>query len=278
MAEAGHACLGIGAISLGERRARADPRFHEGLGKRRLGNLEEHGEHVLVRAAVPRPLERRDGRHHRRVEISHRGHRHARREGGGVELVVGVQREDHVQDARDLRGGLPSVEHVEEVRGVRAVGPRGHRLVTGADALPGGHRGRHQVHQPVGLAQVGGGLVGADVRIGGGGQRHRGAQGVQGVALARQPAQQVEHGRRQGPRLHEPRAELRALGRRRQLPEPEQPRGVLEAGRPDQVRDLVATVVEAPGLPVHPADRRPRRDDVLEPVLVRRRHGFVLPG
>ena len=85
VAEAGHARAGIGALGPGEPAAPADARLDVRLGARGIADLVEHGEHVVVGAPVAGTLEGRDGGHHGRMQIGQRGHRHARREGGGVD-------------------------------------------------------------------------------------------------------------------------------------------------------------------------------------------------
>ena len=134
--EAGDARLWIRALGPGQRPALAEARCDERLRPRRIADLLEHQEHVLVRAAVTRALQDADGRHHGGVEIGQRGHGHARREGRRVELVVGVQREGDVEDARDL-GDARVREQPAEIGGVRAASAPGDRLGAAAEALPG---------------------------------------------------------------------------------------------------------------------------------------------
>jgi len=56
------------------------------------------------------------------MKIRHGRHRHPGREGGGVELVVGVEGQHEVHHARDLGGGLASAQEVEETGSVRSGG------------------------------------------------------------------------------------------------------------------------------------------------------------
>ncbi len=214
------------------------------------------------------------------MQIRHGGDSHAGRERRGVELVIGVQGEDHVEHARHLPGRLVPFQQGQEVGRVRSARGRRNRLAAGAEPLPGGHGGRHQVHQAECLPQVRVGLVRAHVGVGGRRERHRGPERIERMTFARQATQQVQHRRRERPGLGEPRREGRALRRRGQPPEPQQMRHVLEARRSHQIRDLVAAVVQAARLPVHAADRRARCDHILQPVLVRRRcrrHGVGPP-
>ena len=238
--------------------------------RRRIADLEQHREDVLVGAAVARALERRDGGGHRGVQIGQGGDGHTRRERRRIQLMVGVKIEDEVQHPRHLRGGLPSLEQVEEVRGVGEVPPRGHRLAAGPDPLPCRDGGGHEAHQPLRLADIGGLVARARVRIECGGQRHRRAEGVERVAVPGQSPQQREHGLGQVARGRERAAKGRRLRGRGELAEPEQIRHVLEARPRRELADLVAPVVEASLRAIHLADGRPRRDHVLEPVLPER--------
>ena len=76
-----------------------------GLPSRRL---EQHLHDVLVGAAVQRALERADGRDDRRVDVGQRRGGHARGEGRGVQLVIGVQGQGDVEGALAIAfGRLP---------------------------------------------------------------------------------------------------------------------------------------------------------------------------
>ena len=96
------------------------------------------------------------------------------------------------------------------------------------------------------------------------------------MGIAWQSVEERADRRGQTPRRPEAGGEGRRLGRTRQLAEPEQSRHLLEAHRPRQLADLIAAVVEPPGLTVHLADRRAGRDHVLEPRLPRRLHVALL--
>ena len=278
VAEAGHPRPRVAARVPRERRPRPEAPLHERLGARGVADLAQHREHVLVGAAVAGPLQGRDRRHDGGVEVGEGRDRHAPGERRGVELVVGVERQNHVEHPRHFGRGRPAAEQLEEVRGVR-VHPRGlDRRLPRADPLPRGDRLRHQGHQPDRLAQIRLPIARACVGIVGGGERHRRPQRVERVGVARQALEECLDRRGQAARRPQARGERHRLGRRRQLAKPEQRRHVLEAHRPRQVADLVAAVVEPPGLAVHPADRRARRDHVLEPRLPRRLHAALPEG
>ena len=115
VAEAGHARLGIGPLVLGQSGPSAQATLDEGFRPGRVLDLEQHGQNVLVGPAVARPLEGGDGRDDRGVEIGQGRHRDAGGEGGGVELVVRVERQDDVEDSRELGRRLPPFQQVVEV-------------------------------------------------------------------------------------------------------------------------------------------------------------------
>ena len=187
MAEAGDAGARVGALAPGQRPARAEPRLDERLRARRIADLEQHRQHVLVGAAVARALQRRDGGGDRGVQVGQRGDGHARRERRRVQLVVGVKSQHEVQHPRDLRGRLASLEQIEEVRGVpevRAARPPA-RGRSGCAATPPPWPGTRLISRcalrtlaSASLARVSGSYAAA--------QRHRRAERVERVAVARQ--------------------------------------------------------------------------------------------
>ncbi len=71
----------------------------------------------FVGAAVQRPAQRADGARHRRIEIGQRRYDRARSEGRGVEFMLGVENERHVDGAADKLVGLLAVEQMEKVAG-----------------------------------------------------------------------------------------------------------------------------------------------------------------
>ena len=89
-------------------------------------DLPEHVDHFLVGAAVTRSGERRGSRRDHRVGIGERAAHHARRGGGAVLLVIGVQDEEQIERLLEHRVGLVLQlghleEHREEVAGVGQV-------------------------------------------------------------------------------------------------------------------------------------------------------------
>ena len=118
MPESRHAGAGVTALGPGESRPRAEPLPHVGGRPRRIADLAQHRQDVLVGAPVLGTLERRDRRHDRRVQIRQRGHGDAERERRGVELVIGVQRQHEIEHARDLGRGIAAVQHGQEPGGV----------------------------------------------------------------------------------------------------------------------------------------------------------------
>ena len=90
-----------------------------GLLDRRVGaDLEQQPHHVGVGAAVQRALQRADRADDRRVDVGERRGGDAGREGGRVQLVVGVQHQRDVEGARRQTARPLAGQHVEEVRRV----------------------------------------------------------------------------------------------------------------------------------------------------------------
>ena len=144
-------------------------------------DLAQHLQHLLVRAAVQRAVERRRRRGRRRVRVDLGAGHAPHRVGGAVLLVVGVQDEQHVQGPLEHRVrvvlGLGHLRHhVEEVArvGQVVVGVR----VGQAPGVPeseGGER-RHLGDEPHDLLLLIGRVVEGVTGLGiEGGQRGQGA-------------------------------------------------------------------------------------------------------
>ena len=60
-------------------------------------DTEKHLCDGLIGSPVERPLQRPDGRGNGRMQIRHRRGGDAGREGGGIEFMLGIERERHVE-------------------------------------------------------------------------------------------------------------------------------------------------------------------------------------
>ena len=154
-------------------------------------DVHQQVHHLLVGATVQRSLERADGAGDGRVHVRKRRGDHARRERGGVHLVVGMQDQRHVEGAGGLLVGPLARQHVQEVRGVAETRIGLDRIQPAAAAVVARHHRRHLRDQPGGLAEVG--LLGVRVlvrvveRVG----RDGGAQHLHGGCVT---SQHVDHG------------------------------------------------------------------------------------
>ena len=229
-----------------------------------LAEIEQHLHHLGVGAAVQRALQRADGRDDRRVDVGERGGGHARREGRRVQLVIGVQRERDVEGFHRERAGPIPGQHVEEIGGLAHGRIRGNRSAARLHPAPGGDDGarlRRETNRlavlRLGRRVVGLGVVVRERR------RHR-PQRVHAIDR-RQAAHQPDDRLGQRPRRRQLRLQIAELRARRQPAMPEQVADLLEGRELGQVVDVVAAVGEHAALAVEIADRRRRRDDVLEP-------------
>ena len=94
---------------------------------------------------------------HRAVHVRQRRRDHPRREGRGVQLVVGVEDQRYVERALHvLLRGLAGDE-VERVGRERQAAPRTERLLLAAQPVERPHHGRQLRDQPDGLAILGSG-------------------------------------------------------------------------------------------------------------------------
>src|SRR5262245_6997534 len=240
-----------------------------GVGLGRRLDLLHHEHDLLVGASVQRALEGADGRDDGGVHVGHGGRGDAGGEGGGVELVIRVEDERHVEGLGGQRARRLAGEHAQEVRGQALPWVGRDQGPAAADALPGGHQGGHLRGEPQGLAQrrlarvVGG--IGIERREG----RDAGAQHLHGRGL---PGQLAQHGDqlgrkapvgRGGQRLH---VGLQLLpGRQRAVPE--QVHDLLERGVLDEIIDVVSAIEQAPLAPIDEANLGGGNDHILEASL-----------
>ncbi len=248
---------------------RASLRPHELLGPFGTGvlaDVEQHLHDVGVRAAVQRPLQRADGADDRRMHVGQRRRRDARGERRGVQLVIGVQHQRHVEGARrERRRPLPG-QHVEEVRRVsqRRVGidvP-----AAGGHAAPRRDERAELPRQADGLAVVGLRRSSVGVRIVVPEHRRERPQRVHAVH-ARQRLHGAQDRLGQRARGRQLRLQIAEFGPGRQPAVPQQVADFLErraAFGVRQVVDVVAVIREHAAVAVEKADGGLAGDDVFQ--------------
>ena len=218
---------------------------HEAVHVVERADLEQRAHHRLAGAAVERALQRAHPARHRRVHVGERGRDDPGREGGRVQLVLGVEREARVHRAGGDRARRLPGEHVQEVGGVGELLRRRHRgepapyPVMGAD---GGGELAGQAHR---LAQVGRARVVGGVRIVHAEHRDGGLEHPHGIGVARHEGEGADQRVGDGPRRRQLGLEPLARAPRGQLIVPEQVGHVLEGGLPRQLVDVVAAVGQA---------------------------------
>src|SRR5258705_76863 len=239
-----------------------DPR----VGLDRVLDLLHHQHDLLVGAAVERALECADAGHDRVVHVGQGGRGDARREGGGVELVVGVEDQRDVEGLGGERRRLLAAHHVQEVTGKVEPRVRGHRGLAAPDPLPGRHQGGQLGGQAQRLSQRGLAAVVGRVRIEGGERGHAGPDHLHrgrllGEGLENRDQLRGELPVRGGGESLQVRVQLLA---RRQPALPEEEGHFLEGRVRHQIVDVVAPVDEAALAAVDETDLRRGDDDVLE--------------
>src|SRR5439155_1155823 len=252
-----------------------DPR----LRLRRVLDLVDHQHHLLIGAAVQRPLEGADGRGDRRVHVREGGGGDACRERRGVELVIGVQDQRDVEGLHGEGAGLPAEHHVEEVGRQVQLGIRRDGDLAAAQTLPGGDQRGHLRGEPDRLTNLGLARLVVVVGIERGERGHAGAKHLHRRRLLRQRAQQRDElGRQPARRRRIQRlVEGVVLLLRRQRAEPEEVDDLLERGLGGEVVHVVAAVDQAAFAAVDEADVRRRDDDILEAGFVDGAHGALSP-
>jgi len=235
-------------------------------------DLEDHVERRPRRAAVQRPFEGPDGAGDGRDDVGPGRDDHACGERRRVEPVIADGVQIRLERACALTRRIAAENLMEEMRGMRKVGPHGrrrfavhHAPVAADDRRKRGNRGHRLVE-----------------RIGGALQRQepgRHAQRVhwRGLRVGGFAEDVQCSGRQRAPRRQifgEPRA-LPRLGQRAMK---QQVRHFLERGVRRKVLDRVAGNGEPPGFPIHMTELRRRRHDTFEAFghasIVDRRHKY----
>jgi hypothetical protein len=226
--------------------------------------------YLLVGAAVERPREGPDAAGDRGVDVRERGGDHHGGEGGGVEAVVGVEDQRHVEGLGGDVVGLLARQHVEEVGGVAEVPARLERVVAAAEAVVVGQQGGNLRHHAPALPPGGLGVPGVGVGFPLAGRQHRHArpEGRHGpLAGLAERRQRVEDGVVDGAlggHVVGEGLEGRGVG---EVAVPEQVGDLLVAGLPGEVGDVVAPIDELPGLAVDVAEGRLRDEHALQALL-----------
>ena len=240
-------------------------------------DLKQHLHRVRVRAAVERAGEGRDRARDGAVHVGERPGDDAGGEGRGVQLVVGVEDEAHVEDARLALRGRLALEHVEEVRGEVQVRPRLYGVAPLAQPPDGGDEDGELRRQPRGRAQCALAREVARMRVGEGERRNGCAQGVHRLGAARESAHERQNlfgqplARGQ---LAPERVQLVAPG---QPTVPEQEDRLLEGRVLGEVVYVQPLVDEYAADAVNVTDRRLSRDHALKPRgRLRGRRGLIL--
>ena len=140
----------------------------------RVLDLLHHQHDLLVGPAVQRALERADAGHDRGVHVGQGRRGDAGREGGGVELVIGVEDEGDVEGLGGQRRRLLAAHHVQEVARRLSCGFGATGGLAAADALPRRHQRGQLRGEAQRLSQRGLAAVVGRVRIEGGERGHAG--------------------------------------------------------------------------------------------------------
>ena len=120
-----------------------------------LVDLKQHAHHRLIGAAMQRALQGADGAGDGRMHVRKGGRRDPRGEGGGVQFMVGMQDQRHVQGFFRGRRRLFAVQLEQEIGGVRERGIGIDHVLALADTVKAGHDHGNLGGQPEGFVQVG---------------------------------------------------------------------------------------------------------------------------
>jgi hypothetical protein len=205
---------------------------------------QKPGDDVAIGAAVQRAFERSDAGDDGGIDIGERGGGDARGEGGGVEFVVGVQDECHVEGVLHYVVGSLAGQSVEEVRGEAEV-----RVVIDgrqvfAQAVVGGRDGGGLRHQPYTLAPIGFDRRVRLFRVEHAEHGNGGAQHVHGIGGGGDDLQEIDHARGQRTSSHQVASEVIELRLFGQPAIPKKKDDFFENRIFGQGMDVVAAVAE----------------------------------
>jgi hypothetical protein len=215
-----------------------------------------HLEGHLVRAAVLGAAQRADGAGNARIHVAARAGDDARGEGGGVELVLGVEVQRGVHGALPGGAGFLAVQQVQEMRadGV-VVRLDGDALALRAPVVPVEQHGAQAGQQAVGDVTRAGRVVVVLLGQHAAQGRDPGAHHVHGVAAGRELLQRVLHAGGQAAQGLELGLVGLELGARGQLAVYQQVGDFLEFADLGDVQDVVAPVVQVVAAATHGAQR-----------------------
>jgi hypothetical protein len=109
---------------------------------------------LLVRSAVQPALERADGGDDARMQVRLGRANDAGRERRGVEFMLGVENQRHIEGASISGARLLAAQHVQEVGGVAEIRTRRNRRLSLAETIMHGDSHRNLPQQPLGLAKT----------------------------------------------------------------------------------------------------------------------------
>ena len=215
---------------------------------------------------MQRTLQRADAGDDRRVDIGERRGGDAGRKGGGVELVIGMQRQRDIHRADLGRVRTAAEQHVEEVRRMTHRRIRRDRSAALLHAAPRRDDARDLPGEPNGFAigrrqriVVRVGIVMAER----GGQRPQRVHAVGGRQHLHQPQDRLG----QRPRGGELRLQIAELGAIRQPAVPQQVAGLFKGRVAREVVNVVAAIRQHAAIAVEKTNARRGRDDVFETAL-----------
>ncbi len=125
---------------------------HPRFGPVGRADVREHLQHLLVGAAVQRALEGSDGGRDAGVHVGAGGDDRAGGEGGGIELMLGVEHERGAEDGNMLVRRRMAGEPLEQRPGNGTLRPGGNAAARG-EIHPGGKHRRHLPKQLFGLGE-----------------------------------------------------------------------------------------------------------------------------
>ena len=112
--------------------------------------------------------------------------------------MVGVENQGGVEELRELRVGVLSLQHVEKIGGDIGIRLRRQGFLAVADAVEPRYQSGHARHHAGGLADVGVVRIVVPVGVVEGHDGGDGAHVLHGVNVGRQAVHDVEHGFREG--------------------------------------------------------------------------------
>ncbi len=240
--------------------------LHVGQCRFFVARIEQHADDFFVGAAVQRSFQRSDAGRDGGVNIGQRGCHYARREGGRVQLMIGVEDQGDIEHVLHHVIRLFAGKRVEEIRGESELGVALDQRLASAQAIERGDDGGGLRHQARGFLLVGFHRIVASLGIVQAQHGYRGAQDVHGRGFGTLPKKFDDFlgNRAVANQARLERIEFRLLGK---ATVPEEINDLFKSGVVGQGMNVITLIAEDSTVPIDETNIRLGGNNAFEPRL-----------